>query len=125
MKIHLHTECHALRKVGALTVQESSLNMNMLRGITDHHNMLSTNLGEHLGATMQANFTQSLSALKENTNRTSDEENIDPRQNTMNNQSLTEKAMMKIIIQMNSKMDALTTQLYNTNVPPPLTGLHN
>ena len=47
--------------------------------------MLSSNLGEHLGETMQTNFTQVLFVLKETTDRTSDEENIDPRQNTINN----------------------------------------
>ena len=51
LRINLRTEYDALRRVGALTVHESSLNANMLRDITKHQNMLSSNLGEQLGAT--------------------------------------------------------------------------
>lgn len=114
----MRTEYHALRRVGALAVQESNLNANILRIITDHQNMFSSNLGEQIGETMQANFTRALSVLKETTDRTSNEENVDPRQNTINNQTSPEKSMMKIIQQMQSKMDALTTQLGNINAPP-------
>ena len=124
LKIHLRTEYHALRRVGALTVHESSLNANMLRDITEHQNMLSSNLGEQLGATLQANFTQALSVLRQNTDHTDDDdENVDPRHKQMNNQSSDKQEMMKMIQQMQTKMDALTTQLSNTSATTDASGL--
>ena len=53
-KIHLRTEFHALRKVGALTIKDS--NINILRDLTEHQNQLSANLSEHPSTTMKANF---------------------------------------------------------------------
>ena len=125
-KNHLRTEYHALRRVGALTVHDSSLNANMLRDITEHQNMLSSNLGEQLGTTLQANFTQALSVLQQNTGHTTDDnDNFDPRQQTINNQSSDKHEMMKMIQQMQAKMDALTTQLSNTSASTNPSGLQN
>ena len=36
LKRHLRTEYHAFRRVGALTIQESTINANMLRDVTEH-----------------------------------------------------------------------------------------
>ena len=74
--------------------------------------MLSANLGEQLGATMQANFTQAFLTLCESTGI---EDTSTPHPPTMINQSSTEKAMLKMIQQMQSKMDALTSQLDTAN----------
>ena len=62
-KTHLRTEFHALRKVEALTVKYS--NINILRDLTEHQNQLSANLGEHLSTTMKANFLSSKCAKTE------------------------------------------------------------
>ena len=75
---------------------------------------------------MQANFTQALSVLKQNTGHTTDDdENFDPRQQTINNQSSDKHEMMKMIQQMQAKMDALTTQLSNTSASTNPSGLQN
>ena len=105
-KVHLRTEFHALRRVGALTIQNSSI--NMLRDITTHQDQLSANLGEQLNATMQANFAAALDVLKSGHNT---DEAVIPDNNMINNQSSTEKAMMTMIKNTQAKMDALAAQI--------------
>ena len=61
-KIHVCTKFHALRKVGALTIQESSI--NMIHDITERHNQLSENLSNQLNTTIQVNFVEALNLLK-------------------------------------------------------------
>ena len=51
-------------------------------------------------------------------NNQEDTENVNPNQSS-NNQSLSEKAMLKIIKMMQARMDALTTQLASKNITAP------
>ena len=72
-KIHLRNESHALCQVGALKLQDSSL--NMLQDITKQMNQQSADLGKQLNATMKANFMEAFKLLKDDT---IDDENTPP-----------------------------------------------
>ena len=111
-KVNLRAEFHALRRVNALTIHDS--NINMLRDMTNHHNSLSTALGEQLNELMKRNFEQVLNLLK---GEYGNEEAPPIQEETINHTSATD--MMIMLKEMQAKMDSLTIELANSKRTPP------
>ena len=109
--IHMRTEFHALRQVGALTIQDSSL--NMIRDLTTTMNQRSDELNEQLNATMKANFMEAYKVINEN--RVDANTPPPPTAQALAMQSPNAE-MMTMIAAMQTKMDALTARLASTNV---------
>ena len=105
-KLHLRTEFHALRQVNALTIRDS--NINLLQDMTNHQTTLSTALGEQLQASMQHNFEQALSLLR---NEAGNEENVPPPDISPSINHTPTEDMFKMMKEMQSKMETLTAEL--------------
>ena len=105
---HLRNEFYALRQVGALKIENSSL--NMLKDIINHQNQLSDNLGAQLNATMKANFMEAFKLLQ--TDMLNDE-NTRPQPSALNLQILNID-MMTMLATMQKNIDTLTERLAAT-----------
>ena len=61
----MRNEYHALRQVGALTVQDSDLSQdNILQTLTDHQHKLAREMNQQLSSTMQDNMQQIFHAFQ-------------------------------------------------------------
>ena len=107
-KIHFHTEFHALLTVRTLTIQDSSI--TMLCDITEHQNHLSENLSNQFNTMMQEKTIEALNLLKRES-RNNKHEGHCHNKLTAKNHTSDNTYMLAIIKIMQSKMEALTSQL--------------
>ena len=105
-KLHLRTEYHALRQVGALTIRDS--NINLLQDMTTHQNTLSTALGEQLNASMKHNFEQALNLLKR---EAGNGEHVPPPVLSPSINHTPTSDMFTMMKDMQAKMETLTAEL--------------
>ena len=104
---HLRNEFHALRQVGALRIQDSSV--NMLQEVRDQMNQRSVELGTQLNETMRTNFMEAFRLLHPEPPN----EEIAPPQQALNVQTTTPD-VMAVITRMQTTMDDLTARLNST-----------
>lgn len=105
-KLHLRTEYHSLRQVGALTIHDS--NINLLQDMTNHQNTLFTALGEKLQASTKHNFEQALNLLKR---EAGNEENDPPPALYLSINHTPTVDVFTMLKEMQSKMETLTAEL--------------
>jgi len=113
-KQHMRAEHHALKQVGALTIQDSTLyQSNMIQQVLDQQSTMQTNLQSTIDDQVKASLYNAITDFTTTTDNNQVINNISSTTEPNNSD-----ALLKMIDNLNKKIDALTKPSVSTDINP-------
>ena len=108
MEVHFRTAFFDLKKIGGLTVQDSSI--NLLQELKSHHENIAADLIKRVNQSNSINLAQAFQLLQPSV---PDEDTPPPQLNIMRDDNV-----LQVLKALQEKVDTLTKKLQNTSNPP-------